>query len=48
MKHAPHPGRFFRRIHPLSMHDSPVTIRHYRPSDLPLLRQITVESFCGV
>jgi ribosomal protein S18 acetylase RimI-like enzyme len=48
MKHAPHPGRFFRRIHPLPMHDSPVTIRHYRLSDLPLLRQITVESFGGV
>ncbi|MFN7563961.1 MAG: GNAT family N-acetyltransferase [Prosthecobacter sp.] len=30
------------------MHDSPVTIRHYRASDLPLLRQITVESFGGV
>ena len=30
------------------MHDSPVTIRHYRSSDLPLLRQITVDSFGGV
>lgn len=30
------------------MHDSPVTLRPYRESDLPTLRQITVESFGGV
>ena len=29
-------------------HESPVTIRHYQPSDLPLLRQITVDSFGSV
>lgn len=29
-------------------HESPVTIRHYQPSDLPSLRQITVDSFGSV
>jgi len=30
------------------IHESPVTIRHYRPDDLPILRQITVDSFGSV
>ena len=30
------------------MYDSPVTIRPYQESDLPILRQITIESFGGV
>jgi ribosomal protein S18 acetylase RimI-like enzyme len=30
------------------MHDSPIAIRRYRLSDLPMLRQITVDSFGGV
>lgn len=29
-------------------HEPPVTIRHYRPEDLPVLRQITVDSFGSV
>jgi len=29
-------------------HESPVTIRHYHSSDLPFLRQITVDSFGSV
>ncbi|MCA1963603.1 MAG: GNAT family N-acetyltransferase [Prosthecobacter sp.] len=29
-------------------HEPPVTIRHYRPEDLPMLRQITVDSFGSV
>jgi ribosomal protein S18 acetylase RimI-like enzyme len=30
------------------LHESPVTIRHYHPDDLPTLRQITVDSFGSV
>lgn len=30
------------------MHESPVSIRHYRPADLSILRQITTDSFGGV
>jgi len=30
------------------IHESPVTIRHFRPEDLPTLRQITVDSFGSV
>ena len=30
------------------IHESPVTIRHYRPDDLAILRQITVDSFGSV
>jgi ribosomal protein S18 acetylase RimI-like enzyme len=32
----------------LMIHESPVTIRHYRAEDLPTLRQITVDSFGSV